>query len=55
MKDTRGTGSPWRLTATLTEEFSDGQGHYLRDALIFVDEDGIETTMALGAGRMFMK
>ncbi|MGG6361002.1 L-type lectin-domain containing protein [Peribacillus frigoritolerans] len=49
VKDTRGLGSSWRLTATLMEEFSDSQGHFLRDALKFVNEDGIETTMALGA------
>ncbi|MGM0838267.1 MAG: L-type lectin-domain containing protein [Bacillota bacterium] len=48
VKDTRGVGSSWRLTATLTEEFSDSQGHFLKDALKFVDEDGIEITMALG-------
>jgi hypothetical protein len=48
VKDTRGVGSSWRLTATLTDEFSDSQGHFLRDALKFVNEDGIETTMALG-------
>jgi hypothetical protein len=49
VNDTRGSGSSWRLTATLMEEFSDRQGHFLRDALKFVNEDGIETTMALGA------
>ncbi|MFJ7937927.1 L-type lectin-domain containing protein [Peribacillus sp. NPDC096622] len=48
VKDTRRVGSSWRLTATLTGEFSDSQGHLLRDALKFVNEDGIETTMALG-------
>ncbi|WP_054025665.1 L-type lectin-domain containing protein [Bacillus sp. FJAT-28004] len=48
VKDTRGTGSPWRLSATLTEEFTDGKGHHLKDALIFVDEHGNETTMELG-------
>lgn len=48
VEDTRGAGSSWRLTATLTEEFSDSQGHFLKDALKFVNEDGNEITMALG-------
>jgi hypothetical protein len=48
VKDTRGKGSPWRLSVTLTEEFSDGKGKGLKDALIFVDEHGNETTMKLG-------
>ncbi|MGY3312719.1 hypothetical protein ACV242_001215 [Peribacillus simplex] len=48
VKDTRGTGSSWRLTATLSEDFSDGAGHYLLDALTFVDEFGKEEKMVLG-------
>ncbi|MFW5438188.1 lectin-like domain-containing protein [Paenibacillus apiarius] len=48
VKDTRGLGSSWRLSATLTEPFTDDKGNELKDALIFVDENGNETTMEPG-------
>ncbi|PFJ19206.1 hypothetical protein COD67_22600, partial [Bacillus cereus] len=48
VKDTRGIGNSWRLTATLTEDFSDGKGNYLKDALTFFDENGNESTMKPG-------
>lgn len=48
VKDTRGNGSSWRLSATLAEPFTDDRGNELKDALIFVDEHGQETTMEPG-------
>lgn len=48
VKDTREQGSSWRLSATLAEPFTDDRGHELKDALIFVDENGNETTMEPG-------
>ncbi|MNO64394.1 Legume lectin domain protein [compost metagenome] len=48
VKDTRGKGSPWRLSVTLTEEFSDSKGNNLKDALLFVDEQGNEIAMKSG-------
>ncbi|MBN3526619.1 L-type lectin-domain containing protein [Paenibacillus apiarius] len=48
VKDTRGLGSSWRLSATLAEPFTDDKGNELKDALIFVDENGNETTMEPG-------
>ncbi|WP_182914700.1 WxL domain-containing protein [Paenibacillus thiaminolyticus] len=48
VQDTRGKGSSWRLSATLAEPFTDDRGHELKDALIYVDEKGIETTMEPG-------
>lgn len=48
VKDTRGNGRSWRLSATLAEPFTDDRGHELKDALIYVDENGHETTMEPG-------
>lgn len=48
VKDTRGNGSSWRISATLAEPFTDDRGHELKNALIFVDENGNETTMEPG-------
>jgi len=48
VKDTRGKGSAWHVTATLTEDFSDSKGNYLKDALMFIDENGNETVMEPG-------
>lgn len=48
VKDTRGTGSSWRVTATLGENLSDGQGHYLKGALKFIDRNGNSSDMPIG-------
>ncbi|WCF07710.1 L-type lectin-domain containing protein [Paenibacillus thiaminolyticus] len=48
VKDTRGNGSSWRLSATLAEPFTDDRGNELKDALIYVDEHGHEITMEPG-------
>jgi hypothetical protein len=48
VKDTRGAGSLWRVTATLAADFADIEGHLLTDALKFVDGNGTETNMPLG-------
>ncbi|WP_088013284.1 L-type lectin-domain containing protein [Gottfriedia acidiceleris] len=48
IKDTRGPGYQWRMTATLAEEFLNDEGQLLKDALIFIDDKGVETTMKLG-------
>ncbi|MES9684590.1 L-type lectin-domain containing protein [Gottfriedia acidiceleris] len=48
VKDSRGSDSRWRMTATLTEEFLNDEGQLLNDALIFIDDKGIETIMKLG-------
>jgi hypothetical protein len=48
VKDTRGIGSSWRVTATLAADFEDIQGHKLIDALTFIDVNGTETNLTLG-------
>ncbi|WP_182914702.1 L-type lectin-domain containing protein [Paenibacillus thiaminolyticus] len=48
VKDTRGKGSSWRLSATLAEPFADDRGNELKDAVLFVDENGNETMLEPG-------
>src|SRR5699024_5125269 len=48
VKDTRGTGSRWYLTATLTEEFTNQNGNKLPHSLIYIDDMGNKSTMDVG-------
>ncbi|WOD64882.1 leucine-rich repeat domain-containing protein (plasmid) [Niallia taxi] len=46
--DTRGNGSSFRLTATLTDEFTNSEGQKLENALKFIDNNGDEINMEIG-------
>ncbi|RAP73689.1 lectin-like domain-containing protein [Paenibacillus montanisoli] len=48
VKDTRGTGSSWSVTATLATDFIGSEGYHLTNALKYFDVNGLETNMSLG-------